>query len=256
MTRVYARGLCEESQLWSICDHFYCYLSVSRVNKIDYYVVIQMKGQLSQVTSRAITLEKKIQPPRRESPIRTTRTFKSRNHRTQCPVTNSPEARNNARFQLQLHRVRSRLSEQLQQYVTLQSLLQWRSQEWVPYLTVHFVWIRSMIREHWPHTLCYRCLQDHITHTGQDGQFQCPECRRSLHIPSNEADDFAKNFFINSCIDALEKAETGARSKAGPRTESSLRQLGGGRWLWRASKILLGVLCILLQHLLQSTSKI
>lgn len=63
------------------------------------------------------------------------------------------------------------------------------------------------------HTLCCTCLSDHINHSGSNGQFLCPVCRRSVHIPKDGAEEFPKNFFINSYMDIVVDAGTGAKSK-------------------------------------------
>lgn len=66
------------------------------------------------------------------------------------------------------------------------------------------------------HSLCHKCLDDHITHSGQKGQFQCPACRKSLQIPEDGAYAFPKNFFVNTYMDAhLETDKTRTRSKSG-----------------------------------------
>lgn len=71
------------------------------------------------------------------------------------------------------------------------------------------------------HTLCHKCIEDYIKHSAKNGQFQCPVCRATLQIPENGADSYPKNFFVNSCIDAVKGAGTGgARSKTGEKLES------------------------------------
>lgn len=74
------------------------------------------------------------------------------------------------------------------------------------------------------HTLCHKCLDDHITHSGQSGQFVCPMCKHLLQIPANGADAFPKNFFMNRCIDVVIDTPTGARSKEGQASASGNRQ--------------------------------
>lgn len=71
------------------------------------------------------------------------------------------------------------------------------------------------------HSLCHKCLGNHIEHTGNNGQFRCPVCRKSLQIPGGKADAFPTNFFINSCIAAVADTGTGAKSKT--------RRAAGGR---------------------------
>lgn len=58
-----------------------------------------------------------------------------------------------------------------------------------------------------------------MVHSGEDGQFKCPVCRRISGIPTDGADSFPKNFFINSYVAAvgLNNTGTGARSKTRPR---------------------------------------
>lgn len=67
------------------------------------------------------------------------------------------------------------------------------------------------------HTLCHKFLSYHITHTGRNGQFQCPVCRKSLHIPGDRAEGFPKNFFVNTYMDShlVSEKGTGAKSKTG-----------------------------------------
>lgn len=63
------------------------------------------------------------------------------------------------------------------------------------------------------HTLCQKCLSDHITHFGENGQLKCPICRAFVEIPRGGADDFSKNFFVNSCIDVVNT--TGLKARDG-----------------------------------------
>lgn len=67
------------------------------------------------------------------------------------------------------------------------------------------------------HSLCHKCLSDHIRHSGRNGHFQCPVCRKYLQIPTQGADDFPKNFFVNTYVDAhlVTDQRTGARSNTG-----------------------------------------
>ena len=71
------------------------------------------------------------------------------------------------------------------------------------------------------HSLCCPCLDDHITHSGRNGQFLCPVSRKDLQIPSAGAQDFPRNFFMTSCVAIVKNTGTGARSKTGqiPRSE-------------------------------------
>lgn len=62
------------------------------------------------------------------------------------------------------------------------------------------------------HTLCYKCLSDHITHSGDNGLFQCPVCRTTLHIPTDGASAFPKNFFVNSCMAVTQATKAGEES--------------------------------------------
>lgn len=69
------------------------------------------------------------------------------------------------------------------------------------------------------HTLCQKCLSDHITHFGEDGQFQCPICRASVEIPGDGAEAFPKNFFVNSCMDAVNTTSVEAREETSSREQ-------------------------------------
>lgn len=66
------------------------------------------------------------------------------------------------------------------------------------------------------HTLCHTCLSDHIKLSGKNGQFHCPECRKTLRIPTDGANGFPKNFFINNYMSIVADIGTGARSKTVP----------------------------------------
>ncbi len=62
------------------------------------------------------------------------------------------------------------------------------------------------------HTLCCKCLSGHVEHSGKNGQFQCPVCRKDLQIPKGGAEAFPKNFFMNNYMEIASKS-SGARRK-------------------------------------------
>lgn len=74
------------------------------------------------------------------------------------------------------------------------------------------------------HTLCYTCLGDTMVHFGQNGQFQCPVCRKYLQIPEDGADAFPKNFFVNSYMAVVTDTGAGARSKTKLPTQDTSRR--------------------------------
>lgn len=74
------------------------------------------------------------------------------------------------------------------------------------------------------HTLCYKCLGDHIEHSSENGQCLCPVCRTSLPISEDGADAFPKNFFINNCLDVVDTG-AGARSKTRSTSGSGQRKV-------------------------------
>ena len=63
------------------------------------------------------------------------------------------------------------------------------------------------------HTLCHPCLSDHIAQSGKNGEFKCPVCREKLQIPRGGADEFPKNFFMNTYMTMVSDTGSGARSR-------------------------------------------
>lgn len=47
------------------------------------------------------------------------------------------------------------------------------------------------------HTFCRECLSKHVARTLKNGTFRCPICRTAIETPTDGADGFQTNFYIN-----------------------------------------------------------